>query len=83
MIVAARMLRFYPGTPPLLVTFTPAFWLLVPGAIGLEGLSQVFQDDPQTGIDDLFGMLVTMVSIALGVLFGLLITASERILEPE
>jgi uncharacterized membrane protein YjjP (DUF1212 family) len=83
MILAARMVRLYPGTPPLIVSFTPAFWLLVPGAIGLEGLSQVLQDDPQAGIDDLFAMLVTMVSIALGVLFGLLITGSDRMLEPE
>jgi uncharacterized membrane protein YjjP (DUF1212 family)/uncharacterized membrane protein YjjB (DUF3815 family) len=83
MIVAARLIQFYPGTPPLIVSFTPAFWLLVPGAIGLEGLSQVLQDAPQSGIDDLFAMLVTMVAIALGVLFGLIATGSDRTLEPE
>jgi uncharacterized membrane protein YjjP (DUF1212 family) len=82
MIVVARIIADRPGAPPLIVCFTPAFWLLVPGVIGLEGLSQVFQADVAGGIDDLLAMLVTMIAIALGMLLGLIVTASSRVKEP-
>ena len=82
MIIVARSIATRPGAPPLMVSFTPAFWLLVPGAIGFEGLSRVFQESLQAGIDDLLAMLVTMIAIALGVLFGLIVSGSEQSREP-
>ncbi|HEY7467547.1 MAG TPA: threonine/serine exporter family protein [Dehalococcoidia bacterium] len=82
MIVVARLIQDRPGAPPLIVCFTPAFWLLVPGAIGLEGLARIVHDSPQSGIDDVLAMFVTMISIALGVLVGLMISGSSRALEP-
>ena len=33
-----------PGAPPPQVTFLPAFWLLVPGALGLIGVTEVVGD---------------------------------------
>ena len=83
MIVAARLIQDRPGAPPLIVCFTPAFWLLVPGAIGLEGLARIVQDSPASGIDDVLAMFVTMISIAIGVLVGLMISGSSRALEPD
>jgi uncharacterized membrane protein YjjP (DUF1212 family)/uncharacterized membrane protein YjjB (DUF3815 family) len=35
-----------PSGPPKLVTFLPAFWLLVPGATGLIGLTQIVGSGP-------------------------------------
>ena len=83
MIIAARLIQDRPGAPPLIVCFTPAFWLLVPGAIGLEGLARIVHDSPASGIDDVLAMFVTMISIALGVLVGLMVSGSSRALEPD
>jgi uncharacterized membrane protein YjjB (DUF3815 family) len=82
LIVVAKLIMVHPEAPPLIVMFTPAFWLLVPGALGLEGLAQVFQDSPQSGVDDLLAMVVTMISIALGVLLGLMLSGSSSASEP-
>lgn len=57
------------GTPSL-VTFLPAFWLLVPGAIGLIGVTEIIGADQALGAADLAASLTSIVSIALGVLIG-------------
>ena len=57
------------GTPSM-VTFLPAFWLLVPGAIGLIGLTEMVGVDREVGRDELSMALTTIISIALGVLIG-------------
>jgi uncharacterized membrane protein YjjB (DUF3815 family) len=57
--------------PPTLVTFLPAFWLLVPGAIALVGVTQVMSDARVDGVSSLLGAGVTIISIALGVVLGL------------
>jgi uncharacterized membrane protein YjjB (DUF3815 family) len=61
--------------PPKLVTFLPAFWLLVPGATGLIGVTQIIGSGgqiPLVAMRDLFGAIM---AIALGVLIG---TAAYR-----
>ena len=58
-----------PSGPAALVSFTPAFSLLVPGAIGLVGVADVLGGDAAAG-DSLVATLSTMVAIALGVLAG-------------
>jgi uncharacterized membrane protein YjjP (DUF1212 family) len=55
--------------PPAIVSFTPAFWLLVPGALGLVGVAALLQGD-STGTTTLITTVETMVAIALGVLVG-------------
>ena len=57
------------GTPSL-VTFLPAFWLLVPGAVGLIGVTEIVGGDHSIGAEDLATALTSIVSIALGVLIG-------------
>ena len=42
-----------PGGPPSQVTFLPAFWLLVPGALGLIGVTEVVGNPAEAGIEDL------------------------------
>jgi uncharacterized membrane protein YjjP (DUF1212 family) len=57
--------------PPTLVSFLPAFWLLVPGALGLVGVTQYLGDERLDGVAALVTTGVTMIAIALGVLLGL------------
>ena len=57
------------GTPSL-VTFLPAFWLLVPGAVGLIGVTEIVGADRSVGAEDLGIALTSIASIALGVLIG-------------
>ena len=58
-----------PSGPAALVSFTPAFWLLVQGALGLVGVADVLGGDA-TAAASLVATLSTMVAIALGVLAG-------------
>jgi uncharacterized membrane protein YjjB (DUF3815 family) len=58
-----------PSGPAALVSFMPAFWLLVPGALGLVGLANVLGGDVG-GTNSLIATIFTMVAIALGVLAG-------------
>ena len=60
--------------PPALVSFLPAFWLLVPGAVGLEGVTRVLAEDPAQGLSSLVTMGTSMIAIALGVLAGLAVS---------
>jgi uncharacterized membrane protein YjjP (DUF1212 family) len=59
-----------PGGPPSQVTFLPAFWLLVPGALGLIGVTQVVGNPAAATLGDLVRPIGSIVSIALGVLGG-------------
>jgi uncharacterized membrane protein YjjB (DUF3815 family) len=53
---------------PVQITFLPAFWLLVPGAAGLVGLTEAVATD--SGLADFMEALLSIMSIALGVLIG-------------
>lgn len=53
---------------PVQITFLPAFWLLVPGAAGLVGLTEAVATD--SGLADFTEALISIMSIALGVLIG-------------
>jgi uncharacterized membrane protein YjjP (DUF1212 family) len=59
-----------PHGPPKLVTFLPAFWLLVPGAAGLIGVTQMVGTGADVTARGLTEVLVTIISISLGVLTG-------------
>ena len=65
-----------PSGPPTQVSFLPAFWLLVPGALALVGVTQLFGDDRSDGVSSLVTTGATMVGIALGVLIGLALGSS-------
>lgn len=53
---------------PSQLTFLPAFWLLVPGAAGLVGLTEAV--GTSSGLEDFATALTSVMSIALGVLIG-------------
>jgi uncharacterized membrane protein YjjB (DUF3815 family) len=59
-----------PGGPPKLVTFLPAFWLLVPGAAGLIGVTEIVGSGPGAASRGLSDALIAVMSISLGVLIG-------------
>jgi len=59
-----------PGRPPSQVTFLPAFWMLVPGALGLIGVTELVGKASTLSSDDLVQPVATIVAIALGVLCG-------------
>lgn len=58
-----------PRGPAALVSFMPAFWLLVPGALGLIGVTDILYGDT-SGLNSLVATISTMVAISLGVLAG-------------
>lgn len=70
MTPAAYLVARLPSGPPALVSFLPAFWLLVPGALGLIGIAEYLGEDAATGLQDFLGMIGSMMAVALGVLCG-------------
>ncbi len=62
----ALLLACLPGGPPPQVTFLPAFWLLVPGALGLIGVTEIVGNPATASIADLVAPVGSIVSIALG-----------------
>lgn len=66
-----------PSGPPVPVTFLPAFWLLVPGALGLQGVTEIVGSGAAAGLGDFLNALMAIVAIAVGVLVGA--GVSERI----
>ncbi|MBN9188341.1 MAG: threonine/serine exporter family protein [Microbacterium sp.] len=70
-IVVVGLLRRIPAAPPSAVMPMCAYWLLVPGALGFIGLSRVAEGTDGAGAADLVvGTLVSLVSIALGMVVG-------------
>ena len=68
--VAVLASRQASGASPL-VTFFPAFWMLVPGALGLQGVSMLLGPLGSNGLTTLATTLTSMIGISLGVLLGL------------
>jgi uncharacterized membrane protein YjjP (DUF1212 family) len=56
--------------PPALATFLPAFWLLVPGAVGLIGVAEFVGSNRAAGLDHFVNAGITFTAIGLGVLVG-------------
>ena len=67
----AVLIERFASAPPALVSFLPAFWLLVPGAFGLIGFTQLVGDSPIAGASTFVDALISVVAIALGIMVGL------------
>lgn len=74
--VASSVSRL-PTGPAAPVTFLPGFWMLVPGAIGLVGVTTLLDGDG-TGASTIVTTVFTMVAIALGVLAGSALTGGLK-----
>ena len=70
--VATWVSRLPHHAPPH-ASFLPGFWLLVPGALGLIGLTQVAGDAGSAGIQELGATVVSIFAVAVGVLCGTLL----------
>jgi len=71
MLVVVPLVYFlerFRAAPPAFAIFKPAFFLLVPGALSLLGLSELVAIDPNTGIGGLVTALAAILAIALGIL---------------
>jgi uncharacterized membrane protein YjjB (DUF3815 family) len=60
--------------PPAQVTFLPSFWMLVPGALGLTGVSQLVFIGSKDSLNDITQALLTIVAISLGMMVGASLT---------
>lgn len=72
-----------PSAMPQYASFLPGFWLVVPGALGLIGLTELAGDASAAGAQDLVATAVSIFAVALGVLCGTLLfqgaTATGRL----
>jgi uncharacterized membrane protein YjjB (DUF3815 family) len=73
MVPVAHAVARAPNAPPAHVMFLPAFWLLVPGAIGLIGITEIVGDNAEAGFENFVSALVSIPSIALGILVGTMV----------
>ncbi|MFI6871158.1 threonine/serine exporter ThrE family protein [Nocardia sp. NPDC050406] len=69
-VPAAYLVQRKRNAPPTQVAFLPAFWMLVPGGIGLTGISQLVTKSDPNGLHVLVETTLTVAAIALGVLVG-------------
>jgi hypothetical protein len=63
--------------------FLPGFWLLVPGSLGLIGLTTILATPEAASSEDLFAVVGSIAAVALGVLCGVelyrwLVAATRR-----
>jgi uncharacterized membrane protein YjjB (DUF3815 family) len=72
----AAYIALRPTGPPVQVSFLPAFWLLVPGALGLVGVTQLLGANRADALAGLVSTATTMIGISFGVLLGLAVGAS-------
>jgi uncharacterized membrane protein YjjP (DUF1212 family) len=68
--IAAVAVSRRPGAPAPISLILPGFWLLVPGSLGLMGITEMLGTDSTTVFT---ATLISMISIALGVQSGLLV----------
>ena len=78
MTPTARLVERTRFGPPALVSFLPGFWLLVPGALGLIGVTEYIASGPMLGVQDFLGTVGAMIAIAVGVLCGYLLVDAVK-----
>jgi uncharacterized membrane protein YjjB (DUF3815 family) len=72
MTIVAVLISRFPAAMPAHASFLPGFWLLVPGALGLIGLTELASGG---GGQDLVATVGSIFAVALGVLCGTQIVA--------
>jgi uncharacterized membrane protein YjjP (DUF1212 family) len=72
MTIVAVFISRFPAAMPAHASFLPGFWLLVPGALGLIGLTELASGG---GGQDLVATVGSIFAVALGVLCGTQIVA--------
>ena len=70
MTFVAYLLARRPSTMPVYAVFLPGFWLLVPGTLGLIGVTTVLANPESASAGDILAIVASIASVALGVLCG-------------
>ena len=84
MLPLLRLLEVFRPRWPAAVTFRPAFWLLVPGSLGLVAITSLAAGDSSSDSDALLaGVVATVVAIAVGVQIGAVLSALVRARSPH
>lgn len=78
MLPLLRLLEVFQPRWPAALTFRPAFWLLVPGSLGLVAITEVATAGQAGGPQLLGGVVATVVAIAVGVQVGAVLGALIR-----
>jgi uncharacterized membrane protein YjjP (DUF1212 family) len=73
MVPVAHIVARARSAPPAHVMFLPAFWILVPGAIGLIGITEIVGENAEAGTTNFMRALVSIPSVALGILLGTMV----------
>jgi uncharacterized membrane protein YjjP (DUF1212 family) len=61
-----------PSRPPVMVSFVPGFWILVPGALGLLAFAELAGKTYWSeGVGDFVNTVFVVVTIALGIMIGM------------
>ena len=79
MVPVAHLVAHARTRSPAHVMFLPSFWLLVPGTIGLIGITELVGDNPEAGSENLGTALVAIPAVALGILVGTMVVRAARI----
>ena len=84
MTPVAYVVARHPSAMPARASFLPGFWLLVPGSLGLIGLTTALVLPGSTSVEDVLAIVASIASVALGVLCGVelhawLTTAGGRV----
>jgi len=69
MTPVAMWVARHPTGPAARVSFLPAFWMLVPGSLGLVGVTSLVGGQA-AGLSTVMTMAATMIAITLGILAG-------------
>ena len=70
MTLVAYLLARLPSTMPVYAVFLPGFWLLVPGSLGLIGLTTILASPETAASGDILAVIGSIAAVALGVLCG-------------
>jgi hypothetical protein len=70
LVLAASIMARQPGAMAVHAAFLPGFWLLVPGAMGLIGLTRWAGSGGLLRPGDLVATVGSIFAVAVGVLFG-------------
>jgi len=74
MTPVATIVSRFKSALPVYAMFLPGFWLLVPGALSLIGLTAVATDTKVTDSQDFLTAAASIVAVAVGVLLGTQLT---------
>lgn len=79
MVPVAHAVSRAPTAPPAHVMFLPAFWLLVPGTIGLIGVTELVGKNSDVAAQNILSTVVSIPSVALGILVGTMVVRAAGI----